>query len=216
MRAARPSYYYVCVIERDSRIVASASLVLEWKFIHSAGFRGRIEDVVVDEVERGKRLGNVLIEHLTALGRYLGCYKMSLECKDALTGFYGRCGYAVDAGNNFMVQRFDEKPSTDAVVATASAVASVHSIVDPCEPLSALILHQPNERYEHRDEASDDDESYDLANEPPIELIMTDSKKPHKSCMTPVDMHSSDVADVVQPPLPPKVLQFRENISFIE
>ena len=56
-----------------------------------------------------------LVEHLTALGRYLGCYKMSLECKDALTNFYGRSGYRVDVGNNFMVQRFDEKPSKDAV-----------------------------------------------------------------------------------------------------
>ena len=59
MRATHPSTYYVCVIEHGARIVATASLVLEWKFIHSAGFRGRIEDVVVDECERGKRLGNV-------------------------------------------------------------------------------------------------------------------------------------------------------------
>jgi glucosamine-phosphate N-acetyltransferase len=59
MRATHPSTYYVCVIERNARIVATASLVLEWKFIHSAGFRGRIEDVVVDESDRGKRLGNV-------------------------------------------------------------------------------------------------------------------------------------------------------------
>ena len=61
MHSCKPQTYYICVIEhRDTgRIVASASLILEWKFIHSAGFRGRLEDVVVDEAMRGKKLGNM-------------------------------------------------------------------------------------------------------------------------------------------------------------
>lgn len=41
-------------------MVGSASLVLEWKFIHSAGQRGRVEDVVVDASMRGKKLGALL------------------------------------------------------------------------------------------------------------------------------------------------------------
>jgi glucosamine-phosphate N-acetyltransferase len=45
---------------RTSQVVASATLVVEWKFIHSAGSRGRIEDVVVDDRMRGQHLGVLL------------------------------------------------------------------------------------------------------------------------------------------------------------
>jgi len=109
-----PQAYYVCVLaNKDTNsIVACTSLVLEWKFIHSAGFRGRIEDVVVDEKMRGMKLGNILCEYVTALGRYLGCYKMSLECKSHLIHFYSKCGFNVDVGNNFLVQRFDHSISS--------------------------------------------------------------------------------------------------------
>jgi hypothetical protein len=51
-----------------------------------------------------------------------------------------------------------------------------------------------------------------LSNEPPIELIMSESKKPRKSCMTLVEGEGA-TADSLPPP---KLLQFRENISFIE
>lgn len=65
-----PHAYFVCVVaERaaERRVVACASLVLEWKFIHAAGFRGRIEDVVVDAAMRGKRLGNLCANHFRAV-----------------------------------------------------------------------------------------------------------------------------------------------------
>ena len=49
--------HYITVIEYAARIVACATLVVEQKFIHSCGNVGHIEDVVVDDAQRGKRLG---------------------------------------------------------------------------------------------------------------------------------------------------------------
>ncbi|KAL3103379.1 hypothetical protein niasHS_002565 [Heterodera schachtii] len=104
----KPRAYHIYVIEKEStkKIVATATLVLEWKFIHSCGTRGRIEDVVVDSEERGKHFGHILNEYLVSLARNFGVYKLSLECKEQLVPFYEKFGFRCD-GNNFLVQRFN-------------------------------------------------------------------------------------------------------------
>jgi glucosamine-phosphate N-acetyltransferase len=104
-----PNSYYVTVIEdvEQGRVVGCATLIVEYKFIHSAGTRGRIEDVVVSDAYRGRQLGKLLLETLTLMGRHnVGCYKMSLECKDSLIKFYEQFGYEKDPGNNYLQQRF--------------------------------------------------------------------------------------------------------------
>jgi len=102
--------YYITVVEDTSagEIVGAASLIIEQKFIHSAASRGRIEDVVINSEYRGKQLGKLLVETMTLLGKYLGIYKISLECKDSNIGFYESFGYAKDIGNNYMQQRYKD------------------------------------------------------------------------------------------------------------
>lgn len=109
MKNTNPKAYYVVVLEEKStnQIVGAATLVIEWKFIHEASSRGRVEDVVVDESQRGKKLGQLLNVVLVQLAKKLGVYKLSLECKDKLIPFYSKFGYKLDDGNNFLVQRFD-------------------------------------------------------------------------------------------------------------
>uniref|UniRef100_A0A7E4VVG7 Glucosamine 6-phosphate N-acetyltransferase n=1 Tax=Panagrellus redivivus TaxID=6233 RepID=A0A7E4VVG7_PANRE len=99
------SYYVVVIVNSANKIVGSATLVLEWKFIHEAGSRGRVEDVVVDKDHRQHGFGGLLIKTLVSLARSLGVYKLSLECKDELIPFYGKFGFVKDV--NFLVQRFD-------------------------------------------------------------------------------------------------------------
>jgi glucosamine-phosphate N-acetyltransferase len=50
---------YVTVIEdtRRARIVASGTLVVEYKFLRGCSHAGHIEDVVVDSEQRGTGLG---------------------------------------------------------------------------------------------------------------------------------------------------------------
>lgn len=110
----RAGGYYVTVIEdtRSQTIIGSATLVTELKFIHNASIRGRLEDVVVNNTYRGKQLGKLIVLTVTLLAKKLGCYKMSLDCKDNLIAFYKSIGYKIEAGNsNSMIIRYETTPS---------------------------------------------------------------------------------------------------------
>lgn len=86
---------YVYVIESacGTRVVASGTLLFEWKFMWNCGMCGYIEDVVVDLNEWGKDLGRVIIEALTKAAEFVGCYKVILDCSEVNVGFYEWCGY---------------------------------------------------------------------------------------------------------------------------
>jgi len=102
--------YYVTVIEdtRRNKIIGSATLILEKKFIHNCAIRGQLEDVVVDDTYRGKQLGKLIVVTVSLLAEYLGCYKMTLNCKDKLISFYKSIGYIHEPGNaNCMNIRFE-------------------------------------------------------------------------------------------------------------
>ncbi|KAF5292821.1 hypothetical protein FQA39_LY13866 [Lamprigera yunnana] len=106
--------YYVTVIEdiRSKSIIGAASLITEYKFIHDGGVRGRLEDVVVNNTYRGKQLGKLIVMTVTLLAKKLGCYKMSLDCKDPLIAFYKSLGYKLEPGNaNSMIIRYEATPS---------------------------------------------------------------------------------------------------------
>ncbi|XP_064623073.1 glucosamine 6-phosphate N-acetyltransferase-like [Lineus longissimus] len=105
-----PSTYYIAVIEdiTSNLVIASATLLVEKKFIHTCCTRGRIEDVVVDKTYRGRQLGKLLVETMTLLGKHLGVYKMTLECKDDRMKFYESFGYMKDHLNNFMTIRYKD------------------------------------------------------------------------------------------------------------
>lgn len=106
--------YYVTVIEdtRSNQIIGSATLVVEQKFIHGCSWKGRLEDVVVNDTYRGKQLGKLIVVTVSLLAKELGCYKMSLDCKDKLIPFYESLGYRLEPGNaNAMNIRYDQAAS---------------------------------------------------------------------------------------------------------
>ncbi len=106
---AVPGIYYVVVIEDTSiaKLVASATLLIEHKFIHGAAIRGRIEDVVVDGQYRSLSLGSFLLDLLTCFSQELGCYKITLDCKPKLVGFYEKFEYK-NEGQCFLTKRFSD------------------------------------------------------------------------------------------------------------
>ena len=92
------SHYMVVVIEDTTlaeadRIVATATLLLERKFLRGGAIAGHIEDVSVKTSHQGRGLGRVLIDTLTSLARKKSCYKVILDCEDRNVAFYEKCGY---------------------------------------------------------------------------------------------------------------------------
>jgi glucosamine-phosphate N-acetyltransferase len=100
--------YFICVVEdvQKQKIVASLTLVYEQKFIRHTGSRGRFEDMVVDVEYRGKKLSKLLLDVLVQISQILGCYKISLECKDHLKKHYEQFGFALEQGQNYLCRRF--------------------------------------------------------------------------------------------------------------
>lgn len=101
--------YYIIVIEDAStgKVIATATLVVEQKFIHNCALRGRLEDVVVSNKYRGKHLGKLVVKAVLQLSRYLRCYKLSLDCKDHLIPFYESLGFKREPSNaNYLNMRF--------------------------------------------------------------------------------------------------------------
>ncbi|XP_022250008.1 probable glucosamine 6-phosphate N-acetyltransferase isoform X1 [Limulus polyphemus] len=103
--------HYITVIEDtvSGQIIGSATLAVEQKFIHDAGFRGRLEDVVVSDEYRGRQLGKLLVETIRLLAEHVGCYKITLDCRDRMVKFYKQLGFQLEEGNsNFMTVRFQD------------------------------------------------------------------------------------------------------------
>lgn len=77
----------------DGRIIGTASLILEHKFLHRGGTIGHIEDVAVHPTAQGKGVGTAVVQFLVEMARQSGCYKVILSCTDQNTAFYTRLGF---------------------------------------------------------------------------------------------------------------------------
>lgn len=76
-----------------NKIVASGTLFIEKKFIHSGGLVGHMEDIVVDKNYRNNKLGIEMVENLIKRARQQGCYKIIGNCKKELIQFYQKNGF---------------------------------------------------------------------------------------------------------------------------
>ena len=76
-----------------NKIVASASIFLEQKFIHGGGIVAHLEDVVVDQSYRGNQLGQKLIASIVEIAKNSGAYKIIADCKSELLSFYSKNGF---------------------------------------------------------------------------------------------------------------------------
>ncbi|KAI7904968.1 acyl-CoA N-acyltransferase [Cokeromyces recurvatus] len=82
---------FIVVVENQNVIVACATLLIEYKFLHECSNVGHIEDVVVDKSERGNRLGKRLIDQLHYIAQQTNCYKTILNCSREKILFYEKC-----------------------------------------------------------------------------------------------------------------------------
>lgn len=77
----------------DNKIIGTACVLIEPKFIHKLGSVAHIEDVVVDEKYRNHGLGKVLIDKCISYVQETDCYKIILSCSDKNIEFYKKCGF---------------------------------------------------------------------------------------------------------------------------
>lgn len=83
----------IWIIEIDNKIIASATIIFEYKFIFDISCLAHIEDVIVDINYRRKGYGKILINYLTKIAKNNNCYKITLDCNDTNINFYNACDF---------------------------------------------------------------------------------------------------------------------------
>jgi glucosamine-phosphate N-acetyltransferase len=77
----------------DDRVVGTASLIVEPKFINHGGIVGHIEDVAVHQAYQHHGVGAILVNALLEECRQLKCYKVILDCDESVVPFYEKLGF---------------------------------------------------------------------------------------------------------------------------
>ena len=93
VRRTLSRYLKTFVAVDQSRVVGTASLLIEPKFIHSGGFVGHIEDVAVRADQQHNGIGAAMVNHILGVCRELGCYKVILDCEEHNIPFYQKLGF---------------------------------------------------------------------------------------------------------------------------
>ena len=96
--------HIIVIAELDGKIVGTATMLIEPKFIHDGGLVGHIEDVVVGRKFQGQKIGNEIVKNLLEFAKNRGCYKTILNCTDDVKEFYEKIGFKHTANE----LRFDQ------------------------------------------------------------------------------------------------------------
>jgi glucosamine-phosphate N-acetyltransferase len=80
-------------IDENKRVVGTASLLLERKFLRGGAYVAHIEDVAVLPEFQGQDVGTQLIEYCLDECRFYKPYKVILNCTPAIAPFYERFGF---------------------------------------------------------------------------------------------------------------------------
>jgi glucosamine-phosphate N-acetyltransferase len=84
---------HIFVAIDDIKIVGTASILIEQKFIHNGSKVGHIEDVVVHQDYQTMGIGSKLIRKCIEVGKSNDCYKIILDCNSIKMGFYEKHGF---------------------------------------------------------------------------------------------------------------------------
>ena len=113
MKSSNSTYYPTVIADKSEgdseKIIGTATLVIERKFIHNCAIRGLIEDVVISEKYQDRGLGKLIIQTQIELAKSLGCYKITLNCKNEKVDYYKKFGFESEEGNDkFLVMRMPQ------------------------------------------------------------------------------------------------------------
>jgi ribosomal protein S18 acetylase RimI-like enzyme len=77
----------------DKKVIGSITCSIELKFIRNLGSICHIEDFVIDEKHRNNKIGTKLLSLANIYAKQIGCYKVLLDSKDEVMGFYEKNGF---------------------------------------------------------------------------------------------------------------------------
>lgn len=92
-KISKNPHQIIYVAVQGSKVIGSASILIEQKFIHEGGKVGHIEDVSVRKEFQGKGVGQKVVNALLKHAQRHGCYKTILDCTDDLIPFYEKIGF---------------------------------------------------------------------------------------------------------------------------
>lgn len=93
MSIIKKSNSCIYVLEEDNNIVASVTIIIEYKFIRNLGKVCHIEDMVIHKKYQSKKYGSKLISLTKEIAKLNNCYKMILDCSEDNMGFYVKQGF---------------------------------------------------------------------------------------------------------------------------
>jgi len=79
----------IWVIELEEELIATGTIIYEYKLIHDISILAHIEDVCVSKNFRRNNYGQLLIKFLINEAKKKNCYKVTLYCDENLEKFYG-------------------------------------------------------------------------------------------------------------------------------
>ena len=91
--------HVVMVAEAEGRIVGTASMFIDQKFIHDGGRAAHLEDFAVLEKYQKLGIGDMLMDALLEISIKKKCYKTVLNCPDHIVPFHLRRGFRIDMNN---------------------------------------------------------------------------------------------------------------------
>jgi len=87
------SIIYVMIV--SDKIIGSATLIIEQKFIHKLAKYGHIEDVIIKNEYRRQNYGTIIVNHIVDYCKKNNFFKMTLTCKEELIPFYKKNDFEV-------------------------------------------------------------------------------------------------------------------------
>eukprot|EP00917_Polyrhabdina_sp_WS-2016_P010576 GHVP01023304.1.p2 GENE.GHVP01023304.1~~GHVP01023304.1.p2 ORF type:complete len:150 (+),score=25.27 GHVP01023304.1:1257-1706(+) len=85
-------FIYVVIDRKIDKVIGTASLIIEQKFIRKCGKVGHLEDVCIQKEYNKKGIGKNIIKYCMEKAKEYGCYKIIGDCKNELLPFYEKCG----------------------------------------------------------------------------------------------------------------------------
>lgn len=81
----------IWIIEYNSDIITTGTIIYEKKFIYNNSILGHIEDICVKEEYKKMGFGKKMVKYLMTRAKEKGVYKITLDCNENNIEFYKKC-----------------------------------------------------------------------------------------------------------------------------